>query len=415
MAADWPQWRGPKRDNVSTETGLLKTWPEKGPKLLWIYRNAGLGYSGPAIVGDRLYTMGTRDGTEYLIALDLKNSAEPKEAWAVKVGPFFTFKGNSWGGGPRATPTVQEGLVYGLGGLGDLVCVDAASGQEKWRKSMPNDLGGQVNPIGGGPKDLGWGWTWSPLVDGDHVICVPGGPQGTVAALDKKTGDLRWRSKDVTDQCSYSSPIVAEVGGIRHYIVMTVEGVTGVSAKDGSVVWRYLKKPPYSDVVIPTPLFHEGYVFVTNGHGSSGCDLIKLTATNGKIQATRVHSNKNMQNEQGGVVLIGGYVYGYSEGKGWICQDFLKGKIVWNEKNELGAGSLTYADGNLYCFGQDEGTVALVAATSKGWEEKGRFDIPEKREPPMPNARRWTPPVVANGQLYLRDQDLIFCYEVKSK
>src|SRR5215472_12078953 len=220
MAADWPQFRGPNRDGVSKETGLLKEWPKGGPKLLWTFKKAGAGYSCPAVVGDRLYTMGARDADEYLICLDIKDPAAVTEVWAVKIGPTFTFTGNIWGDGPRATPTVDAGLVYCLGGFGDLVCVDADEGDLKWRKSMLKDLGGQVNPIGGGPGEgkpdepqLGWGYTWSPLVDGDRLICIPGGPEGTVAALDKKTGTVLWRSKDLKEQCCYASPILAEVGG----------------------------------------------------------------------------------------------------------------------------------------------------------------------------------------------------------
>src|SRR5215472_12362875 len=169
-ADDWPQWRGPDRLGVAKEKGLLKKWPKEGPKLLWTCKDAGVGYSGPAVVGDRLFTMGDRGGTEYLFALDVANG---QEVWAAKIGPAF--EGTQWNAGPSATPTVDGGLVYGLGGQGILVCVDAARGTEVWHKDMTADLGGAVNPIGGGPTTFAWGWNWSPLVDGDHLVCVPGG------------------------------------------------------------------------------------------------------------------------------------------------------------------------------------------------------------------------------------------------
>jgi outer membrane protein assembly factor BamB len=190
LADDWPQYRGPNRDDVSQEKGLANKWPEGGPKLLWTYRDAGVGYSGPAVVGSRYYTLGDRGEKEYLIALDIPAEAgEAKEAWAVELGEKFDFRGNNWSAGPSATPTVDGKLIYALSGNGDLACVQAADGKLVWKKSLPADLQAQVNPIGGGPKNLGWGFTWSPLVDGERLICTPGGPGGTVAALDKKTGE----------------------------------------------------------------------------------------------------------------------------------------------------------------------------------------------------------------------------------
>ena len=186
-AADWPQFRGPNRDGVSKETGLLQEWPKDGPRLLWTYDQAGLGYSGPSVVGDRLYTTGGRGDSEYVFALDLKAAdGKVKELWSAKIGPLFTWKGNSWGIGPNVAPTVDGDVVYALGGFGDLVCVEAAGGKERWRTSLPRDLGGEVNPIGGGaenPTPLGWGYAMAPLVDGEQLICVPGGKRG----LDRKS------------------------------------------------------------------------------------------------------------------------------------------------------------------------------------------------------------------------------------
>jgi outer membrane protein assembly factor BamB len=414
QAGDWPGWRGPNRDGVALEAGLLKAWPKDGPALRWTYTNAGMGYSGPAVVGDRLFLMGARDGTEQVFALDLKTAegSTVKELWSAKIGPMFTWKGNDWNAGPSATPTVDGELLYALGGQGELVCVETATGKERWRKNCPAGLGAEVNPIGGGPEKLGWGFTWSPLVDQERLICVPGGPQGTLAALDKKTGQVLWRSKEVTDPASYSSPIVIEVGGIRQYVVLTNEGVSGVAAKDGALLWRYLKKPGYGDVVIPTPIFHDGQVYVSAGYGA-GCDLIKLTPAGQKFKAEKVYSNKTMVNQQGGVVLVDRHLYGYSEGKGWVCQDWATGNMVWSEKRALGRGSVTAADGKLYCYSEDEGVVDLVDASPAGWKVLGRFEIPQHSKLRKSSGKIWTHPVVSNGRLYLRDQDLLFCYELK--
>ncbi|HYE97423.1 MAG TPA: PQQ-binding-like beta-propeller repeat protein [Planctomycetota bacterium] len=185
---DWPQYRGPNRDDVSAETGLLQTWPSAGPPLAWTYRDAGVGYSGVSVVGNRLYTIGGRGDTEFLIAVDVKSG---RQAWAVPVGPLFQFEGNKWSAGPSATPTAADGRVYALGGNGDLLCADAATGKPIWKKNLPSELEAQVNPIGGGPKNLGWGYTHSPLVDGDQLVLVPGGPKGAVAALERKSGRHR--------------------------------------------------------------------------------------------------------------------------------------------------------------------------------------------------------------------------------
>jgi outer membrane protein assembly factor BamB len=418
QADDWPQWRGPNRDGVSKEAGLLKSWPKGGPKLLWTYRQAGAGYSCPAVVGDRLYTLGARDAEEYLICLDIKDPKTIKELWAVKVGPTFNFDFNQWGVGPRATPTVDGNLVFGLGGQGELVCV-TTDGKEQWRKSMPKHLNGQVNPEGGGPENIGWGYTWSPLVDGEQLICTPGGPDGTVAALDKKTGKVLWRSKEYTQQCSYASPILADVGGIRHYVILTYDGATGVS-RDGKVLWHYPKKPPYNEVLMATPIFRDSCVFIT-GLKNSGCDLIRLTAKNGAVEAKRAYANKNVTTGQGNVVPYGDSIYAYSEGPGWVCQDFKTGKLNWKEKNALGRGTLSAADGCLYLVAEDyevpEGPVVLLEASKDEWKEKGRLSLPEKTQlldkKSQRSGKRWTPPVIANGKLLLRDQELIFCYDIK--
>ncbi len=415
--ADWPQFRGPQRDGVSRETGLRKEWPKEGPPLLWTYTNAGVGYSGPAVVGDRLYLSGGRGESEYVFALDLKNVAGQtvKEVWSAKLGPLFTWKGNNWNAGPNATPTVDGELLYALGGFGDLVCVEAASGKERWRKSMPRELGGEVNPIGGGaeePTPLGWGYAWAPLVDGDQLVCVPGGPKGLLAALDKRTGKLLWQSKEATDQASYSSPLVVEVGGVRQYVQVTNEGIAGLAARDGKLLWSYRRDPAYDDVVIATPVFHDSHVFATVGF-NQGCDLIKLTPQGTGIKADKVFSNKTMQNRDGGVVRVGDHLYGHSENTGWVCQEFKTGNIVWSERNKLGRGSVTYADGHLYCCSEKEGIVALVEATPKGWNEKGRLQLPRASRLRKPSGGVWTHPVVANGRLYLRDQELLFCFDLK--
>ena len=389
---DWPQWRGPDRSDVSRETGLLKEWPSGGPKRVWLCQKAGNGYSGPAIVNGKLFTMGTRDADEILLAL---NAETGEELWIASIGPVVKF---DRGGGPRGTPAVDGDRVYALGGQGNLICAGAADGKVIWRETMQN-LGGRTP---------GWGYSESVLVDGDQVVCTPGGGKGAIAALDKVTGKLIWQSKEFTDPAHYASIIVAAHNGHREYIQLTAQHVAGVSAKDGKLLWQ--SSFPGRTAVVPTPIFHDGCVYVTAGYGA-GCKLVKLGADN---QVSEVYDSKEMKNHHGGVVLVGDYLYGYSDGVGWLCQDFKTGKEVWSEKKALGKGALGCADGMLYCLEEDSGAVVLAEASPKGWKEHGRFKLDPQTKIRDPQGRVWTHPVISNGKLYLRDQDLIYCYDVKN-
>jgi hypothetical protein len=311
---------------------------------------------------------------------------------------------------------VDGDRVYALGGTGELICCDTAKGAVQWQKSMTKDLGGVVNPIIGGPG--GWGWSWSPLVDGDAVVCVPGGKQGLLAALDKKKGNVLWQSKDVKDDCTYSSPLVAEIGGVRQYVEMTNAGVVGVEAKTGNLLWYYKRAKPYKDVVIPTPLVWKDsiYTTITSLDSSASCDLVQVAGGANGFTAKKAWANDGLTNTQGGVVRIGDHVYGCSESRdtgGWACQEWATGKILWNTDQALGVGSVIAADGHLYCLDEEEGVVALVEANAKEWKETGRFTLPQKSKLRALKGKIWTHPVLADGKLYLRDQELLFCYEVK--
>lgn len=390
-AADWPAWRGANRDDHSPDKGLLKQWPAGGPKKLWVFDNAGLGYAGYSIVGGKLFTMGLRGDMEHLIAVD---AGSGKELWATEIGPIYK---NRWGDGPRGTPTVDAGKVYAMSGQGYLICADAATGKEVWKVKM-TDFGGKIQ---------NWGYTESPLVDGDKVICTPGGPQGTLLALNKNTGRKIWQTSEWTDVAQYSSPIVVTHNGARQYIQLTMQTLAGVNAADGKVLWQ--SPWPGKTAVIPTPIFKDGYVYIASGYGV-GCKLVKLEPGH---RVTEVYSNTTMVNHHGGVILVGDHLYGYSDGaRAWVCQDFKTGAEVWSSKN-LGKGAIHYADGMLYCLEENTGTLALIEASPKGWNEKGRFQLQPQTTRRSPQGKIWTHPVVINGKLYLRDQEYIVCYDVK--
>jgi outer membrane protein assembly factor BamB len=416
-AADWPQWRGPHRTGVSKETGLLKKWPDKGPPLAWTYRDAGLGFSSFAVVKDTLYTLGTRGEDEIVIALD---AAKGKELWTAKIGPIFTFKGNQWGDGPRGTPTIDGNLLYALGGQGELVCLDVAQkGKEVWRKSLIKDLQGEMMSE--------WGYAESPLVDGEKLICTPGGAEGTLAALDKKTGAVLWRSTGLKQRAPYMSVVVAEIHGVRQYIQTSTvfdknDGfISGIAAADGKLLWSapLFKGFVYSLSSSP-PIVVDSTVYVTYlSDVKPNCHRFELDPS---FKVKELYSEKNqnaLKNSHGGVVLVGDSVYGHSDKTGWVCQDFKTGKQRWAERDALeGGGSIISADGLLYLY-SDQGELALLEPNPKEWTEISRFKIPKTSETPTtrPTSSRsgiWAHPAIANGQLFLRDQELIFCYDVRA-
>ncbi len=390
-ALDWPQWRGPDRTDLSAETGLLKSWPPEGPKQLWLFKQGGNAYSGPSIVAGKFFTMGTRENQEVLLCLD---AAKGTEIWNA---PLSSILDNKWGGGPRSTPTVDGGFIYAMSGTGTLACVQASDGKVVWQRTM-KELGG---------KTPGWGYTESVLVDGDQVVCTPGGDQGTVAALDKKTGATIWQSKDLTDGAQYPSIMKAAINGEPQYVQLTMKTLFGIAPKDGSVLWR--TPFPGKTAVIPTPIVKGNEVFVTAGYGV-GCQLVRIEPGN---KASVVYENKTMKNHHGGVILVGDYLYGHSDGVGWVCMEWKTGNEVWSDKKSLGKGAIGYADGMLYLLEESSGNVVLIEASPKGWNEKGRFKLDPQSTIRSPQGRIWTHPVIANGKLYLRDQDLIYCYAVK--
>ncbi len=389
---DWPGWRGVLRDDVSTETGLLTEWPEGGPKKLWTSTEMGLGYSSFAVVGDTLLTLGADQDEERLLAVDTSTG---RIRWATPVGRQLK---NKWGDGPRSTPTVIDDRVVALGARGDLICASLSDGAVLWSQSL-KDYGGHI------PN---WGYSESPLVDEGRVIVSPGHEEGTVAAFDLETGDLLWQTSDVTQPAHYSSIIAAVHNGQRQYIKLGPESLFGIRAADGTVLWEV--PWPGRIAVIPTPLYHDGLVYAAAGYGV-GSMLVEVGDNDAQIR----YHNKVMKNHHGGVIRLGDYVYGYSDGPGWVCQNFRTGEMVWNEKRALGKGAVSCADGLLYCLEQDTGVCALVRATPDGWEERGRLTLEPQSEQRSPSGRIWSHPVIAHGRLYLRDQEILCCYDISAK
>lgn len=389
---NWPQWQGPTRNGLNQESGLLKAWPEGGPKLLWMNNSAGLGYSGPAVVDGVLYTLGSRKGVEMALAYDASTG---KELWAGEIGTEFE---NNWGNGPRSTPAVSQGYVYALGAQGNLVCFDAKNGSELWRKSLI-ELGGS-NPY--------WGYSESPLVDGGVVVVTPGGEQGALAALDCESGEVVWRSTELTDTPHYASIVPAEIQGKPQYVQLLPKRLVGVARDTGKLLWEY--GWPGETAVIPTPIVSGDRIYMTSGYGV-GCAMVSITP---EFKVREAFNNKRMKNHHGGVVLLDGHVFGHSDQVGWVCQNFETGKMLWREEGALDKGAIAYADGHFYCIGEDSGDVALIEASTEGWKQTGRFTLTPQTKLRKDSGRIWTHPVVVDGKLYLRDQELLFCFDVRA-
>ena len=295
------------------------------------------------------------------------------------------------------SPSISGKKVYALGGKGNLVCVDVKSGKKLWQKSLVEDLGGKVP---------GWGYTESVLIDNGKIICTPGGAEGTLAALDANSGRTLWRTTDFTDGAQYSSPIAITHRGKAQYVQLVMKNVVGVNPQNGSILWK--SSWPGKVAVIPTPIYSGGYVYITAGYGV-GCKLINL----GSNYPSDTYENKVMKNHHGGVIKVGEHLYGYSDGVGWVCQDFMTGELVWNEKKALGKGAIAYADKRFYCQGEGDGRIILIEATPKGWKTHGEFTINPQTKKRNPKGRVWTHPVICDGKLYLRDQEYILCYDIQ--
>jgi outer membrane protein assembly factor BamB len=387
---DWPQFNGARRDNKSDETGLLKQWPTDGPKLLWICHGLGTGFSTVAVVNGVAYTMGDKGKSEAVIALDCGTG---EKIWSTP----FANPTQSSPAGPRSTPAVANGAVYALGGNGDLVCLEADSGKIRWHKNISRDFGGHIP---------GWGICESVLVDQDKVICTPGGQEATIIALDPKTGRVLWQSlTPETDRVGYASPAVAEVGGGRQYVQFTAGGTIGVRADDGRFLWRE-NTSANGTANCSSPLVAGDFVFTASGYNTGGT-LVKLHASQSGVTAEHIYHTPDMKSHHGDMVIVDGFLYGASDPGVLTCIQLATGKTKWRTRS-VAKGSITYADGRLYCR-EEGGRVFLVEANSEAFHERGRLEQPKRA-----SAAAWAHPVVAAGRLFLRDQDKLLCYDVKS-
>ncbi|HEX4796613.1 MAG TPA: PQQ-binding-like beta-propeller repeat protein [Humisphaera sp.] len=407
-AADWPRWQGPDRDAVSRETGLLKEWPKDGPPLAWKVNGIGKGMGGVAVSRGRIYTTG--DDAQQIATLYALNESDGKPAWSAKIGPGGN-PGNIFKPfGPRATPTVDGDRIYILGQMGDFVCF-STDGKELWRINYIKELGG-IMPV--------WGFAESPLIEGDKIVCTPGAEDATMMALDKATGKPIWKCAVPegptgdrgflgTSGAAYSSVIAIDFEGVHQYVQLTATTLVGVSS-DGKLLWRYDRAANRDRINCSTPVYCDGMVFAASAYTAGG-GAVKLTKdASGNITATEAYFSPSLKNHHGGIIEVDGYLYLSREPGILTCVEMKTGKIMWSER-QPGKGSVVYADDRLYCRSEaGAGTIYLADASPKGYVERGRVDPPARtRESAWPHL------VIANGKMYIRDQDVLLCYDVKAK
>jgi outer membrane protein assembly factor BamB len=407
VAKDWPQWRGLARDGKSPETGLLQGWPEGGPAVAWVASGLGTGYSSVSVAGERVYTMGDLEDGQYVIAVHRDGG---KHLWKTRVGPVHEDKYP----GPRATPTVDGDRVYAMSTEGEVVCLDAATGEEHWRRSLTADFDGYLMKAMG---SYDWKFSESPLVDGRRVVVTPGHIRALMVALDKTTGEEIWRTAGRrlgplgANGAAYSSAVIAEAGGVRHYVQFVGRGLIGVEAETGKLLWGYNRVA--NDIAnAATPVVHGDHVLGSSGY-STGTGMVKIVQGDSGLEAQEVYFLEAdvVQNHHGDLVLVGDTIYtGTGHNKGFpVAFDFLTGNVHWGPVRNQGRDSaaIAYADGRLYIRYQD-GRMILAEASAEGYQEHGTFQIPDVK------LQSWSHPAIADGMLFLREQDKLYCYDIRA-
>ncbi|MFC1607525.1 PQQ-binding-like beta-propeller repeat protein [Candidatus Latescibacterota bacterium] len=389
---EWPIFHGSDRSNKSTETGLLKVWPEKGPGMVWSVSGLGDGYSTVSIAKGHVYTSGKIGDQTYVFAYDL----DGKLLWKAPNGkPWSTEKSFKKSHiGARGTPTYNDGVVYYLDEVVQLSAFDYKTGKQKWSLDL-REAFDAIEPD--------WGYSASVLIDGNRLYCSTGGTKGFIVCLDKKDGSLIWSCNDVTGEAGHGTPKLIQYGGYRQLMNMTSNCVYGLDSATGKLLWKVDFENRVS-INITEPIFHDGYVFVSSGYGI-GCKLIKLVKSGADITTETVWKSELMDNHHGGVILHEGYLYGSGDkSRGWFCLDFMTGKQLWMER---GKGSILFADNMFYCL-EEKGTMRLIRATPEKFEEISSFEVPEGGK-----TMHWAHPVILDGRMYIRHGEKLFVYDVK--
>ena len=398
FAADnmsWPCFHGPKRDNLSAETGLMQAWPQDGPELLWTASGIGHGYSTVSITGDRIYTSGMIDKQTYVTALDLSG----KQLWRKPNGQSWqASERQSWAvpySGARATPTVDGDTVYHLSDLGRLTAFDIRKGEEQWYVDIMKTFKAER------PE---YGYSESVLIHEDVLICCPAGEEGYIVALEKGTGRTLWANTDIKDAVGNCSVVIARIDDYQQIITMSATRILSFDLNNGHLLWDYAvannRENNVADAVIS-----DGLVYASSGYGKGSILLRPKRQADGKFSVEQIWTSELMDNHHGGVLLVDDFLYGAGhEARGWFCLNFKTGDKRWQTR---GKGSLTYADGHLYCL-EERGAMALVKATPEKWDQVSSFRLPRGGE-----GLYWAHPVVCGGRLYVRHSDQLYAYDIR--
>lgn len=410
LAEDWTQFRGVDRANRSAETGLFDGWVESGaPPLAWMAEGLGSGYASVSVAGGVIYTSGNFDDSQSVIAISAENGSLIWKQALTNGPPKHGYDGS------RTTPTVDGDRLYAVSSDGKIVCLDRAAGSIVWQRDFKEWNGKMMS---------GWGYSESPLVDGDNVICTPGGDQGMVIALSKSTGEQVWacelpkfeskvglNGKDLKDGAGYASAVISHGGGVKQYIQLVGRALIGVRASDGKLLWQY-EQVANGTANIPTAIVDGDYVFTSTAYNTGSALLHLVAEAGGGVTAEEVYwlEASQLQNKHGGMVLVDGYIYcGHGNGNGLpACVEMKSGKIAWGPERAEGSGetSVVYADGHII-FRRENGTVIVAKATPEKFTQVLKF------EPEFQQGKTWAHPVIADGKLYLREQDKLMCYRLK--
>jgi len=396
FAAEWTMFHGSDGSNRSSDTGLLNSWSEGGPKLLWKITNLGektSGYSCVTIQNGRLFTSGMRGGQSIVFCFDL----DGKKLWEYDNGPVWT---KSYPG-TRSTPTVDGEFVYDFSSIGELVCLTAEKGEKVWSRNILTDFEGQ---------NIIWALAESIRVDGERLYCSPGGVKASFVALDKRTGKTIWTTPSLREKTSYASPIIFEHDGLRMIVTTYAKGMFGVEAATGKLLFTFRHEQRY-DINCTRPIYRDGHLFLTNtrDQGGEGAVVLELSVANGKVSVQEVWRNRDFDNLHDSVILLDGFLYGTSyghRGGTFMCVDWETGKTLYEGGRNVGRGSLTWAEGLLY-FLSERGDVLLIRPNPERYEVISHFNLPEEGEGPT-----WAHPVVCGKRLYLRHGTFLYCYDL---
>jgi outer membrane protein assembly factor BamB len=379
-ATDWPQYRGINRDGISHETGLLKTWPDTGPKVVW-KAEVGPAYSAVAASGGRLFTMDSKGTDEFVVCFDATNG---KELWRYRNDASFN---NDQGNGPRSTPVVDGNIVYALGAMGQLTALSAQDGKKIWAHNLKTEFGSEI------PQ---WGTSTQPLVEKDLLIVDVGGDSGqSILAFQKKNGTVQWKTH--TDKQGYSTPIAVTVNGQRQILVFTGTSLVSVSPQ-GNVLWKYPWRTSW-DANIASPIFvAPDKVFISTSY-DVGAALLQIKGNS----VQEIWKSRIMKNHFNSSVVDGNNLYGFDDAT-LKCIDVLTGAEKWKQSG-FGKGSLILADRHLIVL-SERGKLALVEASPGAYREVASFQALD--------GKCWTMPTLANGKLYLRNQKSLVSYDLKA-